>query len=61
MQKKRPSLSITDEWLIREKAPLEEVEALMVEAVLGGGVSSPEGAALAVSRVQLLKFQKWNN
>ena len=61
MQTKRPSSSITDEWLFKEKAPVEEVEALMVEAVLEGGVFNPEGAALAVSRVQLLKFRKWNN
>ena len=40
---------------------MEEVEAIMVEAVLEGGVFNPEGAALAVSRVQLLKFRKWNN
>jgi hypothetical protein len=57
----RQSSSITGKWLSRQEEPLQEVEVLMVEAVLGGEVISPEEAALAVSRVQLLKFQKWNN
>ena len=57
----RQSSSITGEWLNRQEERLQEVEVLMVEAILGGEVISPEEAALAVSRVQLLKFQKWNN
>ena len=51
---------ITDDWLIRVEELLQEVEALMVEAILGDEGINPEDAALAVSRVQLLKFQKWN-
>ena len=57
----RQNSSITGKWLSRQEELLQEVEVLMVEAVLGGEVISPEEVALAVSRVQLLKFQKWNN